>query len=128
VQQILGAAMLLLGVATAEAQVTANDPLPTRILTCGGSVITGIGPRLEGDTNFSTGNSVFFKNGGTQVSYEAIQAIINSKKGDHVLICLVFVPSNCPPGDNRGKTYTTTNLRTLDSWTLPDSEHMCGGA
>jgi hypothetical protein len=24
--------------------------------------------------------------------------------------------------------YTTTNLRTLDSWTLPDSQHMCGGA
>ena len=31
-------------------------------------------------------------------------------------------------GDNRGKIYTTTNLRTLDSWTLTDSEHSCGGA
>jgi hypothetical protein len=91
-------------------------------------VVTGIGPRLEGDTNFSSGASVFFKNGGAQVSYNKLQAIINSRKGDHVMICLVFIPEHCPPGDARGKIYTTTNLRTLESWTVPDSEHSCGGA
>ena len=31
-------------------------------------------------------------------------------------------------GDARGRIYTTTNLRTLESWTMPDSEHQCGGA
>jgi len=126
--KILAAALLLLGAVAARAEVTPNDPLPARILTCGGSVITEIGPRLEGDTNFSSGTSVFYKNGGSQVSYDKIAAIINSRKGDHVLICLVFIPEKCPPGDNRGKIYTATNLRTLESWTLPDSEHSCGGA
>ena len=62
------------------------------------------------------------------VSYDKIESIMDSRKGDHVLICLVFIPRNCPPGDNRGKMYTTKNLRTLDAWTLPDSEHQCGGA
>ncbi len=128
-QKLLGtAAFLLAGAATASADVTVNDPLPTRLLTCGGSVITEIGPRLEGDANFSTGTTVFFKNRGTQVSYEKEPAIVKSRKGDHVLICLVFVPDHCPAGDDRGKMYTATNLRTLESWTLPDSEHSCGGA
>jgi hypothetical protein len=45
-----------------------------------------------------------------------------------VRICLVSLPQNCPPGDTRGRIYKTTNLRTRQSWTLPDSEHSCGGA
>lgn len=118
---------LLFAAAPAQA-VTPEDPLPTRILTCGGSVIAEIGGRLEGDTNFSSGTSVAFRNGGAQVSYDRVPAIVHSRKSDHVLICLVFVPEHCPPGDDRGKIYTTTNLRTLDSWTLPDSQHSCGGA
>src|SRR5262245_53018444 len=124
-KSLIGSVVLLLGTA-AQAEIAPNDPLPTHILTCGGSVIVEIGPRLEGDT--SSGTSVFFKNGGTQVSYEKIEAIVNSKKGDHVLICLVFIPKNCPEGDTRGKIYTTTNLRTLASWTAQDSQHSCGGA
>ena len=124
----LGAIVIFLGVATAQAEVTPHDPLATHILTCGGSVVTDIGGRLEGDTNFSSGTSVFYENGGHQTSYDKVSAIVSSKKGDHVLICLVFIPSNCPAGDDRGKIYTTTNLRTLESWTLPDSQHSCGGA
>jgi hypothetical protein len=107
--------MLLVSVTSARAEITPDDRLPTQILTCGGSEITEVGPRLEGDANFSLGTSVSYKNGGTQVSFDAIQAVINSKKGDHVLICLVFVPEHCPAGDTRGKIYTTTNLRTLES-------------
>ena len=127
-QKVLGTVVLLLGAATAQAQVTPNDPLPTRILTCGGSIITLIGGRLEGDTDFSTGTHVEYRNGGAGVSYGKDGAVANSKVGDHVLVCLVFIPHNCPAGDDRGKIYTTTNLRTLESWTLPDSQHSCGGA
>jgi hypothetical protein len=128
VRKVLGAVILLLGAATAQAEVTPNDRLPLHILTCGGGIITEIGGRLEGDTDFSSGTSVFYQNGGGQVSYDRVPAIVNSKRGDHVLICFVFIPSNCPAGDDRGKIYTTTNLRTLHSWTLPDSQHSCGGA
>ena len=60
----LGAIVIFLGVATAQAEVTPHDPLATHILTCGGSVVTDIGGRLEGDTNFSSGTSVFYENGG----------------------------------------------------------------
>ena len=80
------------------APVTPEDALPTTLLTCGGSIITDIGPRLEGDTDNSSGTSVFFKNRGSQVSYDKVPAILRSKKGDHVLICLVFVPKHCPAG------------------------------
>ena len=110
------------------APITPEDSLPKTLLTCGGSTITDIGPRLEGDTDNSSGTSVFYENRGSQVSYDKVAAILKSRKGDHVLICLVFVPKNCPTGDDRGKIYTTTNLRTLQSWTLPDSQHSCGGA
>jgi hypothetical protein len=121
-------AMLLAASSAALAEPKPTDPLPKEILECGGSVITEIAGRLEGDKNFSSGTSVFFKNGGSQVSYDKVDAIVKSKIGDHVLMCLVFIPSHCPPGDARGRQYTTTNLRTLESWTLPDSEHNCGGA
>jgi|SRR5665213_631271 len=123
---ILSLAMAVSGIA--HAAVTPNDPLPTTILTCGGSIITDIGPRLQGDTDYSSGVSVFFKNNGGQVGYDKLTSVLNSKVGDHVMICLVYIPKDCPAGDTRGKIYTTTNLRTLESWTMSDSEHTCGGA
>jgi hypothetical protein len=113
------------------AAVSPNDPLPTTVLNCGGSIIKSITGRLEGDHNFETGAEVGVGNGGGSVAYQddpSIAAIRKSKVGDHVLMCLVYVPNHCPKGDVRGKFYTVTNLRTLESWTLPDSEHSCGGA
>lgn len=74
-----------------------------------------------------SGSAVSFMNGGYQVSYTQVPEVDASKTGDKVMMCLLSVPSNCPAGDNRGKNYTTTNIRTGQSWTLPDSEHNCGG-
>ncbi len=111
--------------------VSPNDRLPTQVLKCGGSIIAEIGPRLEGDKNFESGAHVWLRNNGVSVAYQedvSLTAIKNSKVGDHVLVCLVFIPKDCPKGDDRGKIYTITNLRTLESWTLPDSQHSCGGA
>jgi hypothetical protein len=103
-----------------------------RVGTCALTRVKRVGTRLvDGSTNRpvrGSGSAVEFQNGLDQVSYEQIPAVDHSRSGDPVYVCLMKLPRNCPPGDHRGKLYTTTNLRTLESWTLPDAEHMCGGA
>ncbi len=74
------------------------------------------------------GSTVQFKNGGMLVSYDYVPAIADSRVGDEALVCLTSLPKRCPPGDDRGKLYAVTNLRTKGSWVLSDSQHMCGGA
>jgi hypothetical protein len=110
----------------------AAGPLPSRIGQCTRTAISRIGQRLEdGSTGRpipGSGSAVNFANGGYQVSYDEIPQINRSRRGDPVRMCLVSLPKNCPPGDDRGRVYRTTNLRTHQSWTLPDAEHMCGGA
>ncbi len=76
----------------------------------------------------SSGSAVTYANKGYQVSYDFIQALADSRVGDTVLLRLASVPRNCPPGDNRGRIYSATNLRTGGSWLLPDAQHSCGGA
>ena len=127
--------MILLTVVTlffssAFAAITPHDPLPTRLLSCGGAIIDSLSDRFGGTlgADAQTGTAVSYNNGGASVSYDLVEAARNSRLGDHVLMCLVFIPKKCPPGDDRGRIYTVTNLRTLESWTLPDSQHSCGGA
>ena len=103
------------------------DALPTRIGACSETTISFVGGRLEGDDTFETGTAVQFDNGGIQISYDRDEGAAQSRIGDPVRICLVSVPEGCPPGDERGKVYATTNLRTGASWEMPDSSHMCGG-
>ena len=105
-----------------------NEPLPTEINACAETTITEIGGRLEGDHNFETGTYVGFANDGKQISYDRVEGVVNSQIGDPVRMCLTSIPQDCPPGDDRGKEYHTTNLRTGESWDMPDSQHMCGGA
>lgn len=104
------------------------DALPTQVGACSQSTISFIGGRLEGDNNFETGTAIEFDNGGVQISYDREEGVVNSRIGDPVRICLVSIPEGCPPGDDRGRDYVTTNLRTGSSWEMPDSAHMCGGA
>jgi uncharacterized protein YcgI (DUF1989 family) len=61
-------------------------------------------------------------------SYSKVPAMERSRPGDKVQLCLVGVLADCPKGDDRNKTYRATNLRTGESWTRPNYEHMCGGA
>ncbi len=49
-------------------------------------------------------------------------------KGDKVKICLIAVPVECPPGDDRGKVYSVTNYKNKKSFKGIDSWHSCGGA
>lgn len=95
--------------------------MPQRINDCAMQTILNVGPRLEGVPD--SGSTVIFQNGGRQVSYSRVPAIDTSQSGDQVTLCLVSVPKNCPPGDERGKIYHATNLRTNAEWELPDSEH-----
>jgi uncharacterized protein len=132
--QELGALVELPGWAIADAgleepSAEANG-LPTEVGQCVETAIARITSRFVEDINENTddGSAVEYENGGRQVSYEKEQPLINSSVGDPVMMCLVSIPQDCPPGDDRGRIYTTTNQRTSESWTLPDSQHSCGGA
>ncbi len=99
---------------------------PQNVGECVETTITLLGPRLEGAPE--SGSSVQYENGMAQVEYDVLPGVANSRVGDEVRVCLLSVPENCPPGDDRGRMYSGTNLRTGESWSAPDSQHMCGGA
>ena len=127
---IIAAAALPLAGALALPAVAAG--LPTKVGQCVDTTVKSVGNRLEdGATNKpvpGSGSAISFANGGYQVSYEQEPVVDSSRPGDPARMCLASIPQNCPPGDNRGREYKTTNLRTHRSWRLPDSEHGCGGA
>jgi hypothetical protein len=100
--------------------------MPDRVGQCSITSVKEIETRLGGTPG--SGSAIEFTNGGYQVSYDTVPAIEKSLPGDQVKFCLVSIPANCPAGDARGREYKTENLRTGESWTLPDSEHECGGA
>ena len=100
--------------------------LPAKEGGCTVTTIKEVGTRLEGIAD--SGDAVSYVNGGYQVSTETIRGLKGSKRGDKVRLCLVSIPDECPPGDDRGKVYKATNLRTHKSWEAQDSEHSCGGA
>ncbi|MGH7095862.1 MAG: hypothetical protein ACREFB_20330, partial [Stellaceae bacterium] len=119
-RETIGMSMAALALLALAAPASA-DPLPTRIGQCTRTTIKSIGTRLEDGMTHrpipGSGSAVNFANGGYQVSYDTIPAIIRSRPGDPVTMCLVSVPKSCPPGDNRGLTYKTTNLRNKGAWT-----------
>jgi hypothetical protein len=100
--------------------------LPMRVGECVETRVKTVENRLENAPG--SGSAISFVNGSYQVSYDQVPAVDRSRPGDPVRMCLVSIPTDCPPGDTRGRQYHTTNKRTGQSWTLPDAEHMCGGA
>ena len=119
------AAMAVLAVLAFRGEQARAEELPTEIGACSETTIEDIGYRL-GDPD--SGSAISYANGGGQVSYDTIPEIHRSRVGDPVRLCLVSIPEDCPPGDDRGKVYSATNLRTGESWEAPDSQHSCGGA
>jgi hypothetical protein len=126
-QRFLGAVIVtaLLGVGLVRIERAEAEALPTEVGQCSETTIEDIGYRL-GDPD--SGSAISYANGGVQVSYDTIPEIHRSRVGDTVKLCLVSLPEDCPPGDDRGKIYSATNLRTGESWEAPDSQHSCGGA
>lgn len=115
------------------ADVAANDDeaVPETMGACAPTHISELGTRFSdvlGEEDDGAGSRVGFTNGGGQVSYEHEPALVASRLGDQVVMCLISVPRDCPAGDDRGRGYYTLNLRTQGSWNLGDSQHMCGGA
>ncbi|MFH1401420.1 MAG: hypothetical protein ABIG40_00380 [Parcubacteria group bacterium] len=109
-----------------------NSGLPTEVDQCVTTTVSKIGTRLvdgiTGQGVEGSGSAIEYLNGGYQVSYDIIEGIENSVPGDVVNLCLIAVPKECPPGDDRGKLYRAINLRTGESWEALDAQHMCGGA
>jgi len=101
----------------------AGAAVQERIGACALTRVVHVGTRA-GDS----GSVIEYANGLWQVDYNAISGIHRSRRGDPALLCLTDIPINCPPGDDRGRTFKGTNLRTLESWSALDSEHSCGGA
>jgi hypothetical protein len=118
-------AMALVAVLAVRSEQARAEALPTEIGECSETTIEDIGYRL-GDPD--SGSAISYANGGGQVSYDTIPEIHRSRIGDPVRLCLVSLPEDCPPGDDRGKVYSATNLRTGESWEAADSQHSCGGA
>lgn len=88
------------GLALLGLQAAGAASLPTDVGTCSETAIEEIGTRLGTP---DSGSVVSFVNG-VQISYDPVPGIINSQVGDPVNVCLVFVPADCPPGDDRGKS------------------------
>lgn len=132
----LGLAWLLSAVALLPAGAQ-GAPLPQRLGECRRSSVKEVLYRLSStDANGvlipipGSGSAITFTNGGYQVSYDTVPAIHRSREGDVVQLCLSFIPDcrQAAKDDRRGRRYTTRNLRTGEFWTLPDSQHACGGA
>lgn len=91
------------------------------------SITTRFGEPISYE-NPDQGTAVAFENGGYQVSYERGDAFADVAAGQEVVLCLMSIPRDCPPGDERGRLYYTLDLKTQTQWVLPDSQHLCGGA
>ncbi|CAM5769123.1 hypothetical protein LMIY3S_02732 [Labrys miyagiensis] len=118
--------LMVLGVLVAASPAAWADGLPKQVGQCVETRIKELGSRLEGVAD--SGSAVVYENGIYGVSYEMEAALRRARVGDRIKLCLASVPKGCPPGDERGKEYKATDLRTHRTWTLPDAEHMCGGA
>lgn len=111
-----------------------TDPLPIKVGQCSKTTVSRVETRLVSGTPGhyqnvpGSGSAIVYANGGYQVSYDTIQGIEDSHAGDEVNLCLLSIPTDCPAGDNRGRYYGATNLRTGESWEARDAQHLCGGA
>jgi hypothetical protein len=116
-----------------DESVAPSSILPGKVGECADTTITSITDRFGADLAPSKkgadkGIFVRFSNSGVQVSLVKERAIVRSQVFDKVNMCLVEIPRDCQPGDVRGRVYKTTNLRTGESWSLPNDVRSCGGA
>jgi hypothetical protein len=129
--RLLTATSISLALIPVQSVAAPRSAMPRMPGTCSFTKVKRIETRLSDGAGHSvpnSGSAVVLENGVYGVSYDTVPEVQRSRVGDRVMTCLVKLPTHCPRGDERGKLYTTTNLRTQESWTLPDAEHYCGGA
>ena len=124
--------MMWIAACTILCPIGATAALPTKMGTCDTTRVAAMEHRLQvtpgGRFDPTSGTAIKLADGGYVVSYEENPAAATWRRGDPAMICLAKIPTDCPPGDARGRYFTVTNLRDMSSLTLPDSEHGCGGA
>ena len=49
-----------------------------------------------------SGSTIIMANGVVGVSYEQLPEVDSARRGDAMVVCLVSLPRDCPPGDDRG--------------------------
>jgi hypothetical protein len=98
----------------AGGKIPAFAALPMKVGQCAAIQVAEVHPLLEGSADYTSGIGVELKNRGHQVSYEDDAAMRESRSGDDVVMCLTSIPRRCPPGDVRGRIYTTTDLRSIE--------------
>jgi hypothetical protein len=82
----------------------------------------------DGEPKMDQGTYVQYQNGAEQIHAEWNAGVAHSRLADPVRLCTVWKPKKCPPGDDRGRIYKATNLRTKKTWQMSESWHSCGGA
>src|SRR5215475_1302923 len=111
----LTAALLTLAAVPAPASAVtlyaaaATNAVPKKVGACVETSLKEIATRLEGVAD--SGSLVVYKNNIVGESYDTIKAITKAKVGDKITLCLTSIPKNCPPGDDRGKTYSAFDHR-----------------
>jgi hypothetical protein len=97
--------------------------------SCVSTRIRMIGTRFaEGRPEQLGGTSVGFDDGLYLVDYGLVGPVARSRVGDRARVCVDELPEDCPAYDIRGIQYRARNLRTGESWTMANSQHVCRGA
>jgi hypothetical protein len=152
---VVAAALVLVGAYASQSTSTAQTTaLPKRtkawkalgkIGACAETTITKIADRFDeplsptpfkpgekrdkdGEPKMDQGTYVQYQNGAEQIHAEWNAGVAHSRLADPVRLCTVWKPKKCPPGDDRGRIYKATNLRTKKTWQMSESWHSCGGA
>ncbi len=109
-------------------QTTQVDFFPIEVGQCQRTTVASIGTRFTNSPD--SGSQITYQNAGRQVYYDTVPEIVHAQVGDPINFCLATVPdpADCPPGDDRGRNYTTENLRTKEKWAGSPDAHLCGGA
>lgn len=120
------------GLVTDVAEARTPDPQYQDVAySCSDTTVQTISSRLtdgDGRPIPNMGSQIVFANGISLVDYETPKVVELERAGDKVQVCLVAVPKNCPPGDERGKVYRVFDYRQKAAYEMGDSQHVCGGA